>query len=343
METATLESTKEKNAAVVPPFRKLKTAAKSAGDRGKELAQNLATATKNSDLKKALVTGKHELASKAQHFAHATKVSTKAGRKNLKRALEADHGGRNRKESTSEEPSCSVERPNSTASEHYQEGSTFLHDQAICRIVVASIFAVRNLENWQGLAQNQLPFDLVLTWMLLAFLVGLELDLGFLIAKMKVQILGLEEPQLIEGAKVVSTTSRSESGSGFECMSFLFGQSSRNSKKAQRQKDSATCLSTTQLEKNVAYNINLRDRLSRFGYGRVENTGGYLEGEEAELSNSLPTERMNGLDGVGEACTVKTPTEPEVEVAPLFRYRGLDIFRTDSPENEMATHPYLLQ
>jgi hypothetical protein len=349
MEVTTLEATIEKKSGIIPPFSKLKSVAKSAGDRGKQLAQNLAHATKSTDLKKVLVERKHELTSKAQNFAHVTKNSAMVGSENLRKVLDMKHeSSRSAEESAKEESSSSaIEITKATESEYQLQVETLLGDRTIFRVVVASVFVVRNLENWRSVVQNQFHLELVLAWMLVAFAVGLEVDLNVLIGKFKMQVLGLEEPSSLGEAKSLSHNAH-EAMAKFGIKSLL-GQASRKSREAFRQINPKTALKRKQSalrhEKIIVYHINLRRQLHLFRHKRDHGAEEELRSEEAEPCDSAVSREVGhhtiGSYDVGKASADKL--RDKVEVEPLFRLRGLDIFLTDSAEEEMATHPFLLE
>jgi hypothetical protein len=347
MEVTTLEATNEKKSGIIPPFRKLKSVAKSAGDRGKQLAQNLAHVTKSTDLKKVLVEGKQGLTSKAQNFAHVTKNSAMVGSENLRKVLDMKHESSAEESAKEESSSSAIEITKATESEYQLQVETLLDDRVIFWVVVASVFVVRNLENWRSVVQNQFHLELVLAWMLVAFSVGLEVDLNVLIGKFKMQVLGLEEPSSLGEAKSLSHTAH-EAMAKFGIKSLL-GQASRKSREAFRQINPKTALKRKQSalrhEKIIVYHINLRRQLHRFRHKRDHGAEEELGSEEAEPSDSALSREVGhhtiGSYDLGKASADKL--RDKVEVEPLFRLRGLDIFLTDFAEEEMATHPFLLK
>eukprot|EP00980_Cylindrotheca_fusiformis_P013096 scaffold3281_cov129-Cylindrotheca_fusiformis.AAC.15 len=354
MEEPKSEFKRETKSNMTPPFSKLKKVAKSAGDRGKVMAKNLSLATKNSDLKKALVERKHELSSKAHHLAHATKASAKTGSQNLKRVLDAHHAARK------EKPSKSNQNPASSESDHQRRQEIVANDQdrRIIWIVVASIFVVRNFENWHEVVDNKFSFDLVFVWMLAAFLLGLELDMSFLIGRMKAQIFGLEETQQMGMGHFFSIETAEKVGRRFGIKSFL-AQESKEPQATIANCFPKTCLQShkppSKQKQKVVYHVNLTRRLaSRFRANRDQgldaNSDSTESGDETEITStsnsSLLTEVTDQTEGYNNARktgAVKLPNEFEVEVEPLFRLRGLDIFLTDCAEEHMGTHPYLLK
>lgn len=244
-------------------------------------------------------------------------------------------------------------------------------DHLIVWAVVASIAFVHTMPNLGVIVHERtVPLPVALSWMLVAFTVGMEVDGAMLVETIKYYLLG---PNLATAptASASSTTrdptmditnamterSYSESVAGrrpnpIRFVSRFLPVTPRNPKVKSQQPKTSLKRSNTSREqalKHVRLNKMFVRRLARFG--RTPKEAGSKEGEDggessptiettsAETSQSM----MHGIGQMDSSHTDATVLLSKIHVQRMSQLRGLDIFLTDCAEAVMSSHPFLLR
>lgn len=236
-------------------------------------------------------------------------------------------------------------------------------DRMIIFVVVASIAFFETLKNLNGIFhENVAPLSVLWTWMLVAFVVGTEVDGDVLVEELKLRFLGPElakkkpttttvptEALALTNAEILPVASaRSRSMHPVRFLRRVSVKSTKPVKKPQ----TILRIPTKEVIQSMHFDATFVRRLSRFGR-RAETIQ-----EDAPLKSddhkddSLPLggsdrqaikEQVHSMGSMESEHTNATMLLSKMHVHPLGSLRGIDIFLSESAEESMSDHPFLIR
>jgi hypothetical protein len=251
----------------------------------------------------------------------------------------------------------------------------FDDDRLILWVLVASISFVETLQNLRGIFyENSVPLPVVGAWMLVAFTVGMEVDRAVLVETIKYYVLGAHlATNSSSTTDTASTTTPATMMNGTNLSSwddimmtkggrnpvqmvsrFMSSHRRRNKEGVARPPQTSLNRSRSlqdQVLRNMRFDAPFVGRLARFGRKSKEAAAKTKDVAMKTKDVTVKTmetatgekDKSHGLGRMDSEHSSATLLLNKMDVQPLCRLRGLDIFQTDCAEAQMSSHPFLVR